>query len=190
LIFFIIKYFRLESNLRIKAFRIYDFKYGATNIHGFVFEHEIQTCRMGREQLDILFKDYEEAFNKLDLKTIPGFYSDVFISAGPKCPISQSKKEFQKKAEEDVYFYRSVGQRSAKIVSKRIMPICNEYSMVVIRWGVTFEKTGDKLNEFDISYIVHEKPSGPEIILFISHQDEEEALKKLGLKQETSKKAV
>lgn len=145
---------------------------------------------MGREQLDILFKDYEAAFNKLDLKTIPGFYSDVFISAGPKGPILQSKKEFQKKAEQAVDFYRSVGQRSAKIVSKRIMPICNEYSMVVIRWGATFEMTGDKLIEFDVSYIVHEKPAGPEIILFISHQDEEETMKKLGLKQEAVKKVV
>ena len=145
---------------------------------------------MGREQLDILFKYYEEAVNKLELKSISGFYSDVFISAGPKGPISQSKKEFQKKAEQAVGFYRSVGQRSAKIVSKRIMPICNEYSMVVIRWGVTFEKTGDKLNEFDVSYIVHEKITGPEIILFISHQDEEEAMKKLGLKQKTAKKAI
>jgi hypothetical protein len=136
---------------------------------------------MGREQLEILFKDYEAAFNKLDLKTISGFYSDAFISAGPKGPISQSKNDFEKNAGQAAGYYRSVGQRSAKIVSKRVMPICNEYSMVVIRWGVTFEKTGDRCIEFDISYIVYEKSSEPRIILFISHQDEEEAMKKFGV---------
>lgn len=138
---------------------------------------------MSREELDILFKDYETAFNKLDLKTISGFYSDAFISAGPKGINAQSKKDFQKKAKQAGEFYRSVGHNSAKIISKRIMPICNEYSMVVVRWGVTFEKTGDKLIEFDVSYIVYEKASDPQIILFISHQDEEEAMKKLAVKQ-------
>jgi hypothetical protein len=47
--------------------------------------------------------------------------------------------------------------------------------------GVTFQKTGNKPIEFDVSYIVHEKDNEPEIILFISHEDEEEAMKKSGL---------
>lgn len=138
---------------------------------------------MSREEMDKLFRDYEEAFNELELKKISGFYADAFISAGPKGVIAQSKKEFEKKAEQAAGFYRSVGQDSARIVSKRVIPICNEYSMVVIRWGVTFEKTGNKLIQFDVSYIVYEKNSPPEIILFISHEDEEEAMKKLGLIQ-------
>ena len=136
---------------------------------------------MSRDQLDTLFKQYETAFNKLDLKTISGYYADTFISAGPKGVIAQSKKEFEEKAEEAVGFYRSVGHRSARIISKRVMPICDKYDMVVIRWGVTFEKTGSKIIEFDISYIVYEIDDLPRIILFISHEDEEEAMKKLGL---------
>jgi len=53
--------------------------------------------------------------------------------------------------------------------------------MVKIHWGVTFKKTGDKPIEFDISYIVHKAPNAPEIILAISHEDEEKAMKDLGL---------
>lgn len=135
---------------------------------------------MSREQLDTLFKQYETAFDKLDLKTISGYYADSFISAGPKGVIAESKKEFEEKAEQAVDFYRSVGHRSARIISKRVMPICDKYSMVVVRWGVTFEKTGAKITEFDISYIIYETDE-PRIILFISHEDEEEAMKKLGL---------
>ena len=80
-----------------------------------------------------------------------------------------------------IEFYKRVGRKSAKIISKRVMPICNEYSMVVVRWGVTFEKTGARLIEFDISYIVQETGIAPKIILLISHEDEGAAMKKLGL---------
>jgi len=136
---------------------------------------------MSRDQLDNLFKDYETAFDKLDLKTISGYCADSFISAGPKGSMAQSKKEYEKKAEQVVQFYRSVGRKSARIISKRVMPICNEYSMVVVRWGVTFEKIGTKQVEFDVSYIIQETDIDPKIILLISHEDEEAAMKKLGL---------
>ena len=136
---------------------------------------------MSREQLDTLFKQYETAFNKLDLQSISHYYADTFISAGPKGIIAQNKKEFEEKAEQAVNFYRSAGQKSARIISKRIMPICDQYTMVVIRWGVTFEKTASRIIEFDITYIVYETEESARIILFITHEDEHEAMKKLSL---------
>ncbi len=136
---------------------------------------------MNRDQLDTLFKQYESAFNRLDLQTSSGFYADTFISAGPKGTIAESKEEFERKAKEAAEFYKSVGQNSARIISKRTMPISNEYSMVVIRWGVTFEKTGSRVIEFDVSYFVQEI-GAPKIIMFISHEDEEAAMRKLGIR--------
>jgi len=56
--------------------------------------------------------------------------------------------------------------------------------MVVVRWGITFDKTGNKLIEFDRSYIIEETGSEPKIILLISHVDEEAAMKKLGLQKQ------
>jgi hypothetical protein len=137
---------------------------------------------MSREVLDTLFKQYEVAFDKLDLKAISDHYADTFISAGPKGTITQNKTEFLTRTEETANFYKSVGQNSARIISKRVMPICEKYNMVVIRWGVTFEKTGAKPMEFDVTYIVHETDPDPKIILFITHEDEEMAMKKLGVK--------
>ena len=161
---------------------------GVTNNNGFVFENcENVNTDMSREVLDTLFKQYEMAFDKLDLETISGYYADTFISAGPKGTITNSKKEFQQKAGEAAGFYKSIGQNSARIISKRIMPICDKYTMVVIRWGITFEKTGSKQVEFDISYIIQETESEPKIILFISHEDVEIAMKKLGLKENVTR---
>jgi hypothetical protein len=78
-------------------------------------------------------------------------------------------------------FYRSVGQTSAKILSMDENPISNEYSMVKVHWGVTFKKTGNKLIEFDVTYFIQKTGSEPKIIMFIAHQDEERAMKELGL---------
>ena len=136
---------------------------------------------MSRNQIDSLFSQYENAFDKLDLKAISGYCADSFMSAGPKGSITQSRTEYENRADETIDFYKSNGRSSARILSKRVMPICNEYSMVVVRWGMTFEKTGARVIEFDKSYIIQEIDSDPRIILLISHEDEEEIIRKLGL---------
>jgi hypothetical protein len=53
--------------------------------------------------------------------------------------------------------------------------------MVRVHWGVTFKKTGDNIIEFDVSYLVQKIGPEPKIILFVAHEDEEEAMKELGL---------
>ena len=137
---------------------------------------------MTGDQIDKLFHQYETAFDQMDLKTISGYCADSFISAGPTGSITQSRKEYEGKTDETVEFYKSVGRNSARIVSKRVIPICKEYSMVVVRWGMTFEKTGARLIEFDKSYIIQEIDIDPRIILLISHDDEKVTMKKLGLR--------
>jgi len=139
---------------------------------------------MDTARIENLFVEYEKAFNDLDIKKSAEFFADTFISAGPKGTIAQNKKDFLKKAEQAGAFYRSVGQTSAKIVSKNIIPISDQYTMVTVHWGVTFQRTEDKLTEFDVSYIIYQPADDPSIILFIAHQDEQEAMKKLGLLNE------
>ncbi|HEX6849568.1 MAG TPA: hypothetical protein VF144_21425 [Chitinophagaceae bacterium] len=136
---------------------------------------------MSREQIDTLFNRYETAFDKLDMKAMSGYCADSFITASPKGSSAQSRIEYEQKADETIEFYKSAGRNSAKIISKRVIPISNEYSMVVVRWGITFEKTGERLVEFDKSYIIQETGIDPKIILFISHDDEVAAMKKLGV---------
>jgi Domain of unknown function (DUF4440) len=136
---------------------------------------------MNTTRLEQFFAEYEKAFNRRDIKKSAELFADTFISAGPKGVIAQNKEEFLKKAGQASEFYKSVGQTSAKIISEKFFPISDQYSMVAVHWGVTFQKTGNKLIEFDVSYIVSEIKNDPQIILFIAHQDEEEAMKKLGL---------
>jgi len=133
------------------------------------------------ESIKRLFSEYEKAFSALDIEKSAGFFSDTFISAGPRGAIAQSKAEFLKLAQQAAQFYRSVGQTSARILSLDETPISNEYSMVKVHWGVKFKKTGDKLIEFDVSYFVQKTGPEPRIIMFIAHQDEQQAMQELGL---------
>jgi hypothetical protein len=129
-----------------------------------------------------LFNEYEKAFSALDFKASAGAFADSFISAGPTGVIAQDKQEFMKLSAQAAEFYKSVGQESARIMGMKETEISKEYSLVTIHWGVKFKKTGDNPVEFDVSYLVQHLPDeDPQIILFITHQDEAEAMKKLGL---------
>ena len=59
--------------------------------------------------------------------------------------------------------------------------ISNEYSMIKVHWGATFKKTGDQRIEFDVTYFIQNPEANPKIIMFIAHQDEEQAMQELGL---------
>ncbi len=131
-----------------------------------------------------LFEEYEKAFRELDIQKNAEFFADAFISAGPRGAIAQSKTEFLTKAKQASDFYKSVGQESAKLISADEMPVSDNYSLVKVHWGVKFRKTKDRLIEFDVSYLVQKTGSEPKIILFIAHQDEQQAMKELGLMPE------
>ena len=133
------------------------------------------------EPIRRLFEAYAEAFDKLDFKKQAEFFADDFMMTGPKGVTSQSKQEFLASAEKAVAFYKNAGQTSVKMIAIDVTPLNNEYVIAKTHWGVTFEKTGDKMVEFDMSYIVHETLPEPKIILAIAHQDEDEAMK--GLQQ-------
>lgn len=111
---------------------------------------------MDTEKLERLFREYERAFDQLDFTTIAKKYPDNFLSAGPKGSMAQNKQKFEDWAKQASEMYRSIGQNAARIISKKIISISNEYCMVTVHWGVTYEKTGDKPVEFDVSYIVQD----------------------------------
>ena len=128
-----------------------------------------------------LFVQYEKAFNALDVEKQVPLFAEHFISAGPRGSIAQGRDEFARMASKAAEFYRSVGQTSAKILSMEETAISREYSMVKVHWGATFKKTGKKLIEFDVTYFIQKTDPEPKIIMFIAHQDEEKAMKELGL---------
>ena len=137
------------------------------------------------KRIEKLFADYGKSFSALDLSRIAKLYSDTFISAGPRGVIAQNRKEFDEKSEEAAAYYRKVGQKSAEVLSAKETWFGDKYVMVTIHWGAHFEKL-DKPYEFDVSYLVQLTDDTPKIILFISHQDEDEAMKEVARMQKAA----
>jgi hypothetical protein len=131
-------------------------------------------------RLERLFADYGKAFDALEMRRVAGLYAENFIAAGPKGTISQSREAFLASADQAAAFYRQVGQQSAEMKSARETWFGDKYVMVTIHWAVRFKSLAEPV-EFDISYLVQLTGPEPQIILFISHEDEQEAMRRLGL---------
>lgn len=134
------------------------------------------------KRIDQLFNGYGQSFSALEMRRVAELYSDHFIAAGPKGVISQSRSEFLDNADKAAEFYRAVGQQKAELKAATETWYSEHYVMVTIHWAVTF-KTLPKAVEFDVSYLVQLTDETPKIILFISHEDEGEKMKELGLQQ-------
>ena len=132
------------------------------------------------KRIKALFEDYGKSFSALDLQNQAQLYADAFIAAGPKGVISQGRDDFLKNADKAAAFYRKVGQESAEIKSMKETWFSDNYAMVTVHWAAHFKKFSKPV-EFDVSYLVQLTDDKPKIILFISHEDEEEAMKELGL---------
>ena len=130
-----------------------------------------------------LLKNYEAAFTNLDFAKEAEYLADGFISAGPKGSIAQNKQQFLEMAGQVTEFYKKGGFTSVKLLEMYETPITDQYSSVQTHWGATFQKTGDQMTEFDITFIIQLTGSEPKILLFITHQDEEEMMKELGIMQ-------
>ncbi len=59
--------------------------------------------------------------------------------------------------------------------------LASEYSMVKTHWGLTFQKTGDRIIESDITFLVRKTAPEPKIVMFIDHQNDEKTYQELGL---------
>ncbi len=136
---------------------------------------------MINKKLKKLFVEFEKAIGARDFEKIGKLYADAVISAGPNGMIMLSRTEFLMKARAASELYKGVGQTSLKIISLDAIPISDHYSLVKIRWGATFRKTGDALVAFDDSYVVQKTEREPKIIMIIAHQDEQKVMKELGL---------
>ncbi|MDG6257514.1 MAG: DUF4440 domain-containing protein [Methanomicrobiaceae archaeon] len=131
------------------------------------------------QPIDELFAHYEEAFRALDFEKQADMYADAFVSAGPRGSIARGKAEFFATARQAAEFYRSMGFVSATILSRDDHPISDQYVLATVHWRAVFQQDVDIPVEFDVSYIVQALDGRPEIVMFISHQDEAQFMEQL-----------
>jgi len=128
------------------------------------------------------FDQYAQATNEMKASTVAGFYADNFIAAGPKGNMAfRNDEKFLQWLNQLKEFNQQTGMGKMRIVQFRESPISGHYQMVTIEWGVTFQKTGDELITFNISYFVDVTGKMPRIIMYISHVDQEDYMREKGL---------
>lgn len=127
-----------------------------------------------------LFEDYGKSFDAPALRRVAQLYAEQFIAAGPTGSVVQTREAFISGADEAAAHFRSVGQQSAAILDARETWYGERHVMVTIHWGARFKSLVEPV-EFDVSYLVQLTDEAASIIAFISHEDEQELLEKLGL---------
>lgn len=76
-----------------------------------------------------------------------------------------------------------MGFKFARVISLEQYPISENYALVKIHWRVVFTGNGERIVEFDVSYIVHQGSIEPKVVMFITHQDESQFMQRLGSRE-------
>lgn len=140
--------------------------------------------------LDNFFQNYEARIEKalqenpeVDVKATADAFADFFVEASP-AGISGGKndEDFQKQIPKGFEFYRSIGTKSMKVVSKQITQLDAFHTLVKAHWKALYEKTdgtNDEI-EFDVIYFVQTLGEKSKIFAYITG-DEQKIMKEHGL---------
>lgn len=138
--------------------------------------------------INVFLSEYETEFNLAfhgdpDIETTANLFADSFIEAsasGVKC--RKNDNEFRKYLAEKYSFYKSVGLKEMRIVSRDISMLNDLHGMDKVKWRAVYE-TKEGINhelEFEVIYLVQIKNGDPRIFAYITG-DENRALREKGL---------
>lgn len=131
-------------------------------------------------ELEAFFRGYGEAFQ--DGAALAGFYGDCAMAATPSFyGVLRGEAEVRSTLVEVAKGQVRTGMRSLAPLAVETTELDALHRWACVRWGATFEKTGDERIEFDISYLVRRTPERHVILLYVAHQDERALREKLGL---------
>lgn len=135
-------------------------------------------------QIRALFDDYAKAMTDHDLGRSVAFYAPTFILADPAghSVVTNDTARRQAVDRENAYYRDTLKMRSAKILSITDASTANHHHFVRTTWGCTFEKTGARVIEFPLSWVVEEIGGGPpKILVHVVEADEPRIFRENGL---------
>ena len=137
------------------------------------------------EQQETL-RQFFERYAALSLGPRPedlaGLYAPTFIVAGPQgSQAFTNDSRFLDWLRTVAEFNRQHGMRALGVVTIHEVSLSPLHALATIRWGARFEKTDDRVIEFEISYVMEQARDSWQILSYISQTDQEEEMKKEGL---------
>lgn len=131
--------------------------------------------------IEQLFEDYGRALVSLDPEEITKAYADDFLTASPHFfAAAKNDEDFRTNIVRGAEFYRGFQVTDANVVSLKEQDLDELHTLAKVRWSFR-QEDGSEIVATDISYVIRKIDGVPKIIMFISHQDEQEIFRERGL---------
>lgn len=130
------------------------------------------------------FERYEEGANTFNADLITALFGSSFMGADPNGVVClQNDAAFRRAIPERKVLFESIGFRSARVLNVLETVLDDHYTMAKVHWHMEFEKTAGKPQEFRffITYFLFDDGSGPRVVFYISHEDEQKVMREAGL---------
>lgn len=136
------------------------------------------------ERIRDFFEVYAAAALAGDAETISDSYFSTYIEAAPSTiEAFKVDDEYRRAVEAKAEAMRGLGLAALEIDVTGTTPLAPAHLLVEAEWRLRFAPEGADAAEsrFRISYVIRQKDGAPMILLALSHEDEEKALRNLGL---------
>lgn len=137
---------------------------------------------MGETALREFFERYARVSLGDEPEALAGFYDAAFLAAGPKGGAAfTNDASFRAWLREVHAFNVKSGMTALAVDGVRETPVSADYLLATATWAATFRKTGDAPIRFDISYFLRTSGERTKIAAYVSHEDQEDAMRAHGL---------
>jgi hypothetical protein len=130
------------------------------------------------------FIRYEEGANTFDADLVIAQFASSFMGADPNgVACFQNDAEFRRVIPERKAFFERIGFKSAHVLNVDETALDERYTMAKVHWQMIFEKTPGNSQEFRfyITYFLFDPGTGPKVVFYISHDDEQKVMREAGL---------
>lgn len=135
-----------------------------------------------RERFSEFFRRYARTSLGPEPEKLADFYDGSFLAAGPAGGAAFKNDEaFLEWLRQVRDFNRKSGMMGMEVDEVVETPLSDAYTIATVTWAATFRKTGDERIRFRISYILRESDDALKVAAYISHEDQEAAMKTYGL---------
>lgn len=132
--------------------------------------------------LNQFFDRYAELSTSTQPDGLATLYAPTFIVGGPEgSQAFTNDARFIDWLRQVADFNKQHGMRDLRVVTVRDAELSPIHTLATVTWGTRFEKTGDRLIEFDIAYLLERADDKWRILSYISRSDQSEEMAKAGL---------
>jgi hypothetical protein len=132
--------------------------------------------------LEHFFSRYAELAMSGQPEALASLYAATFIVGGPEgSQAFANDARFIEWLRQVSDFNRRHGMRALTVVSIREVTLSPLHTLATVTWGAQFQKTGERVIEFEISYLLERTENEWRILSYISRSDQNAEMTKEGL---------